>query len=183
MSTGFVPLHSDPPQPRGGFVPLHSDPPQPRGGSVDLHSDPPQLPGGFMPIGPRLDRTSLGQREPGSRLRSTSMETGAPKRVILIERCSGVQVGRDNDQVSAYRVTLPTAAFGSGQALADLLLSRDAPWSRDMFTHSARPDFSLAVSAIMKSGSCANFVIVVTQGGGSRVCAGEGRPPVRTSVV
>src|SRR5262249_54076561 len=30
------------------------------------------------------------------------------------------------------------------------------------------------------SGSCANFVIAVTQGGGLHVCAGEGRLPVRT---
>jgi hypothetical protein len=59
--------------------------------------------------------------------------------VILIERCSGVQVGRDNDQYSTYRVSLPSAALESSQALADQLLSRDVPWSRDVFGHDARP--------------------------------------------
>lgn len=61
------------------------------------------------------------------------------KRVILIERCSGVQVGRDNDQYSTYRVSLPTAALESSQVLADQLLRRDVPWSRDVFGHDAQP--------------------------------------------
>jgi hypothetical protein len=64
---------------------------------------------------------------------------GGPERVILIERCSGVQVGRDNDQYSTYRVSLPTAALQSSQALADQLLRRDVPWSRDVFGHDAQP--------------------------------------------
>jgi hypothetical protein len=42
--------------------------------------------------------------------------------------------------------------------------------------------FLLVMLAFML-GSCANFVIVVTQGGGLRVCAGGGRRPVRTSGV
>jgi hypothetical protein len=58
--------------------------------------------------------------------------------VILIERCSGVQVGRDNDQYSTYRVSLPTAALRSSQALAGQLLRRDVPWSHDVFGHDAR---------------------------------------------
>jgi hypothetical protein len=62
--------------------------------------------------------------------------------VILIERSSGVQVGRDNEQFSAYRVTLPQASFESAQALAETLLSSDAPWSRDAFSNDARPDLS-----------------------------------------
>jgi hypothetical protein len=49
-------------------------------------------------------------------------------------------VGRDNDQFSAYRVTLPKAAFGSGEGLAERLLSPDAPWSRDVFSHNSRLD-------------------------------------------
>jgi len=61
-------------------------------------------------------------------------------RVIELDRCAGVQIGRENDQSSAYRVTLPRAAFRSPQALAETLLSRDAPWSRDRFIHDARPD-------------------------------------------
>ncbi len=64
---------------------------------------------------------------------------GGPARVILIERSMGVQVGRDNDQVSVYLVTLPRASFGSAQRLAETLLSPDAPWSRDVFSHDARP--------------------------------------------
>jgi len=58
----------------------------------------------------------------------------------LIERSNGVQVGRDNEQFSVYQVTLPRASFESGEALAQTLLSPDAPWSRDAFSHDARPD-------------------------------------------
>lgn len=66
-------------------------------------------------------------------------DESAPARVILIEQSMGVQVGRDNDQVSVYRVMLPLASFGSGKELAETLLSLDAPWSRDIFSHDARP--------------------------------------------
>jgi hypothetical protein len=66
---------------------------------------------------------------------------GGLERVILIEGCSGVQAGRDNDQYSTYRVSLPTAALQSSQALADQLLRRDVPWSHDVFGHDARPAF------------------------------------------
>ena len=71
---------------------------------------------------------------------SSSRGVDWPARVIELDRCAGVQVGRENDQSSAYRVTLPRAAFRSPQALAETLLSRDAPWSRDRFIHDARPD-------------------------------------------
>jgi hypothetical protein len=57
--------------------------------------------------------------------------------VILIERCSGVQVGQDNDQYSVYRVTVPTVALESGKALAGQLLSQQTPWSADLFSHDA----------------------------------------------
>jgi len=77
--------------------------------------------------------------EGGSRS-SSSRGVDWPARVIELERCAGVQVGRENDQFSAYRVTLPRAAFRSSEALAETLLSRDAPWSRDRFIHDARPD-------------------------------------------
>ncbi len=87
-------------------------------------------------------RTSALRREPESRYQAHLTKDAGPDRIILIERRSGVQVGRDNDQFSAYRATLPTAALASGQALADRLLSSDAPWSRDVFSHNARPDLS-----------------------------------------
>jgi hypothetical protein len=73
---------------------------------------------------------------------SSAPPPGGLDRVILIERCSGVQVGRDNDQYSTYRVALPSAALQSSQALADQLLRRDVPWSRDVFKHDARPTLS-----------------------------------------
>ena len=90
---------------------------------------------------PVARRPSLGRAASGP---PVEPETGVRDRVILIERCSGIQVGRDNDQYSAYRVTLPTAALQSGQALADRLLSSDTPWSRDVFSHGARPDLGVA---------------------------------------
>jgi len=74
----------------------------------------------------------------GSRSSSPEAIYG-PARVILIERCSAMQVGRDNQQSSVYRITLPRAAFRSSQALAETLLSRDSPWSRDTFSHDAQP--------------------------------------------
>jgi hypothetical protein len=60
----------------------------------------------------------------------------------LIERSSGFQVGRHNTQISAYLVTVPSASFGSAQRLAETMLSPDAPWSRDVFSHDARPDLA-----------------------------------------
>ena len=68
------------------------------------------VPGPQMPTGPQA-------QEPA----------GGPARVILIERSMGVQVGRDNNQVSVYLATLPRASFGSAQRLAETLLSPDAP--------------------------------------------------------
>lgn len=77
--------------------------------------------------------------EGGSRS-SSSRGVDRPARVIELDRCAGVQVGRENRQFSAYRVTLQRVAFRSPEALAETLLSRDAPWSRDGFIHDARPD-------------------------------------------
>jgi hypothetical protein len=73
---------------------------------------------------------------------SPAGDAGGPERVIVIGRSTGVQVGRDNEQFSAYQVTLPHATLGSGQALSETLLSPDTPWSRDVFSHDARPDLS-----------------------------------------
>lgn len=56
--------------------------------------------------------------------------------MILIDGCSGIQVGEDNDQVSVYTVKLP-AEFASARELAELLLSEGAPWARDVFSHDA----------------------------------------------
>lgn len=64
-------------------------------------------------------------------------ESSGLDRVILIDRCSGVQVGQDNDQYSVYQVTLPTVAIESGQELAERLLSQETPWSDDLFSHDA----------------------------------------------
>lgn len=74
-------------------------------------------------------------------------DSGQPGRVILIERCHGVQVGPDNDQYSAYRVSLPGAVLQSGQELADQLISPDAPWGSDLFGVDTRPDLGIASGA------------------------------------
>jgi hypothetical protein len=91
---------------------------------------------------PGTAQTGVRDSAQGQRRADTpgTPQTSVPNRVILIERSSGIQVGRDNRQYSAYRVTLPTAALRSSQALADRLFSSDAPWSRDVFSHNARPD-------------------------------------------
>jgi RIP homotypic interaction motif len=86
---------------------------------------------------PCIAPTSLQPTMPGRP--SSPPPPGDLERVILIDRCSGVQVGRDNDQYTTCRVSLPTAALQSSQALADQLLRRDVPWSRDVFRHDARP--------------------------------------------
>jgi hypothetical protein len=66
----------------------------------------------------------------------------AIKRVVLIDRSSGIQYGRDNEQYSSYRVTLPSVALESSTALAEHLLSDDRPWSRDVFTHDGQASFA-----------------------------------------
>jgi hypothetical protein len=58
--------------------------------------------------------------------RFSPSESGGAVRVILIERCSGVQVGQDNDQYSVYQVRLPKVRIEPGQGLAEGLLSPDA---------------------------------------------------------
>jgi hypothetical protein len=66
----------------------------PAAGSTPVPGRPPRreapVPGPQMPAGPRAQRPA-----------------GGLARVILIERSMGVQVGRDNDQVSVYLATLP----------------------------------------------------------------------------
>ena len=67
---------------------------------------------------------------------------GAIKRVVLIDGCSGVQYGRDNEQYSVYRATLPSVALESSAALARHLLSDDRQWARDVFAHNGRASFA-----------------------------------------
>ena len=64
------------------------------------------------------------------------------RRVVLIERCSGIQYGQDNDQYSVYRVALPSAALKSSRDLARHMLSESRPWSTDAFTHDGRASFA-----------------------------------------
>ena len=85
----------------------------------------------------------LAGRQPGHPPREA---VGRPDRTILIEHSSGVQVGKNNDQVSIYRVTLPRASFASADRLAGALLRQDAPWACDVFTHDGRPDLTRATS-------------------------------------
>jgi len=82
--------------------------------------------------------------------------TSPPERVILIERCRGVQVGEHNEQCSVYWIILPSVAFGSPQKLADLLLGPDTPWARDVFSHDAQPDLGAAAGG---SGSTAGSIV------------------------
>lgn len=67
----------------------------------------------------------------------SSAEDGAVRRVIVIERSSGVQVGRENDQYSVYRVALPELEIQSPQELAEALLEDGTPWASDIFIHEA----------------------------------------------
>jgi hypothetical protein len=64
------------------------------------------------------------------------------KRVVLIERCSGVQYGRDNEQYSVYRASLQSVDLESSKALAQHLLSGDRQWARDVFTHNGQASFA-----------------------------------------
>lgn len=78
--------------------------------------------------------------QPRSAVRVTPQPERNPvRRVIVIEDCSGVQVGRDNDQHSVYQVKLPTAAFKSPDELAERLLGENTPWASDRWSHDA-PD-------------------------------------------
>jgi hypothetical protein len=61
--------------------------------------------------------------------------------VVLIERSSGVQVGRDSDQHSVYRVHLPSVSLTSSESLARQLLGERSPWSNQVFAHDAQASF------------------------------------------
>lgn len=99
--------------------------------------------GARLPEGSRATRPQSRQLADGQPPRAPSPPAACPvARVILIERSSGVQVGRHNRQASAYLVTVPQASFGSAQRLAGALLSPHAPWARDLFSHDARPDLA-----------------------------------------
>lgn len=90
------------------------------------------------------------------RTSSPSPEPERPSRVILLERCRGVQVGRGNRQFSVYRVNVPDPAFRSPRNLAETLLSPDTPWSRssrDVFSHSAQPDLGRVAAGRLGSAS------------------------------
>lgn len=62
----------------------------------------------------------------------------SPRRVILLEQCDGVQVGRDNAQYSAFLVGLPRSVLQPSNDLAERLLRLDARRTRDVFSHRAR---------------------------------------------
>jgi hypothetical protein len=79
---------------------------------------------------------------PSSRSGSFSSETRGIRRVVLIEGCSGIQVGQDNDQYSVYRVFLSSVALRSSQKLAEELLADGVPWSSDLFRHNGRADIA-----------------------------------------
>jgi hypothetical protein len=57
--------------------------------------------------------------------------------VILIDCCSGIQVGDSNTQLSSYTVTLEAPAFASAQELFEFLLGPSTPWVRDVFSDDA----------------------------------------------
>jgi hypothetical protein len=121
----------------------------PAAGSVPVPGRPPRSRREPRSAGPRKVTRVSPSRPPRRKAPVPGPQTPArpqaqepargPARVILIERSMGVQVGRDNEQVSVYRATLPRASFGSAQRLAETLLSPDAPWSRDVFSHDAGP--------------------------------------------
>jgi hypothetical protein len=121
----------------------------PAAGSVPVPGRPPRSRREPRPAGPRKVTRVSPSRPPRREAPVHGLQmpagpqaqepAGGPARVILIERSMGVQVGRENDQVSVYLATLPRASFGSAQRLAETLLSPDAPWSRDVFSHDARP--------------------------------------------
>jgi hypothetical protein len=104
-------------------------------GAPRIPSGPParMVPEAASPSQPRVPKQPSAAPHPGD-----------VRRVILIERSSGIQVGRGNNQDTVYQVTLPSVALKSGNALADRLLSGDAPWARDVFGHDARPAFGVA---------------------------------------
>jgi len=83
---------------------------------------------------------------------------GTIRRVVLIDGCSGVQYGRDNEQYSVYRVTLPPVALESTEALARHLLSDDRQWSRDVFDHNGQASFAGLAGAGSAFGGVAEAV-------------------------
>jgi hypothetical protein len=115
-------------------------------GATRVPGRPRESRGRYRATVPRADRVSPTRSRPEeavavrqTRAAPPARElAGGPARVILIERSMGVQIGRDNDQVSVYLVRLPKGSFVSAQRLAETLLSPQVPWSRDVFRHDGR---------------------------------------------
>lgn len=94
------------------------------------------------PTAPGTRSTALGQRESGGG-RVGGKQPGQPgdvDRVIVISGCSGIQVGEGNDQVSVYRVDLPSVDLTASPELAERLLGDGTPWARDLFSDDASLD-------------------------------------------
>jgi hypothetical protein len=90
------------------------------------------------PSRPRWQPPVLPSRPPNGQ--ASGLQTEQPvRRVVLIERCGGVQVGRDNYQHSVYRISLPSVALKSSLQLAEHLLDENRGWSQAVFSHNARP--------------------------------------------
>jgi RIP homotypic interaction motif len=83
---------------------------------------------------------------------------GTIGRIVLIDGCSGVQYGRGNEQYSVYRVTLPSVALESTEALARHLLNDNRQWSRDVFDHDGQASFAGLAGAGSAFGGAAEAV-------------------------
>lgn len=64
--------------------------------------------------------------------------SASPRRVVVIDRCDGAQVGRDNIQYSAYRIRIAAPKLELGRSLVRDLFERRSRWWREAFSHDAR---------------------------------------------
>jgi hypothetical protein len=61
-----------------------------------------------------------------------------PRRVVVIDRCDGAQVGRDSVQYSVYRVSLAAPKLELNSSLVRDLFEHRSRWWREAFSHDAR---------------------------------------------
>jgi hypothetical protein len=74
--------------------------------------------------------------------RGVHVAAAVVKRVVYIDRSSGVQYGQGNDQYTLLRISLPDAALKSSAALAWHLLGKDTQCSRYVFSHDGYASFT-----------------------------------------
>lgn len=116
---------------------------------------------------------------PDHRMRSSAMDAAdasEPTRVILIDGCSGAQVGDHNEQYSTYWIDSAKLSVDSPKNLAERLFAEDLPVAADIFDLADPPDLDRDVEASsgrqsgeVRTGKRGETLVVVRNSSGIQV--------------